>query len=140
MKKIFSPHPLSFDTLLLILRVAFGGAMVYGHGIVKYGKLFQQPIKFYDFMGLGAETTLYLAIFAELICAACVILGLATRLTSIPVFFTMFVAVFMALDAKPFSERELAFCYLIVFGVLIYSGGGKYSFDAYIHKFLSKSS
>lgn len=140
MKKLFSPVPLSFDSLLLVLRLAFGGGMVYGHGIIKYGKLFQDPIKFYDFMGLGAEFTLYLAVFAELICAFCVIIGLGTRVLSIPVFCTMVVAVFLALEAKPFSERELAFCYMIVFGVLIYNGAGKYSVDTLIHNYLHKSS
>lgn len=139
MKKIFSPVPLSFDSLLLVLRLAFGSAMIYGHGWVKFGKLYQSPIKFYDFMGLGAEFTLYMAVFAELFCAFCVIIGLGTRIMSIPVFFTMVVAVFFVLEAKPFSERELAFCYMIVFGVLIYNGAGKYSVDALIHKYLHKS-
>ncbi len=140
MKKIFSPVPLSFDSLLLVLRLAFGCAMIYGHGWVKFGKLYQNPIKFYDFMGLGMEFTLYLAVFAELFCAFCVIVGLGTRLMSIPIFFTMVVAVFLVLDAKPFSDqRELAFCYMIVFGLLIYSGAGKYSVDSIIHKYLHKS-
>lgn len=139
MKKIFSPVPLSFDSLLLVLRLAFGSAMIYGHGLFKFEKLYQNPIKFYDFMGLGAEFSLYLAIFAELICAFFVIIGLGTRIMSIPVFFTMVIAVFVVLDAKPFSERELAFCYMTVFGVLIYNGGGKYSVDTLIHNYLHKS-
>lgn len=40
------------DIALLLLRLTFGGAMIYGHG---WGKLMRllgdEPIKFYNFMG-----------------------------------------------------------------------------------------
>lgn len=140
MKKVFSPTPLSFDSLLFVMRLTFGFSMLLGHGIGKFNKLFQDPIKFYDFANLGPELSLYLAVFAELICSVLLILGLGTRLAALPLFITMAVAFFIVHGTDPFSERELAFCYMIIYAVFIYSGAGKYSVDSFIHSYLHKQS
>ncbi len=58
------------DLALLLLRLTFGGMMIYGHGWRKLLRLFgDEPIKFRDVFGMGPEVSLVLAVFAEVLCA-----------------------------------------------------------------------
>jgi putative oxidoreductase len=118
------------DIALFILRIVFGGLMIIEHGIPKAMNLFgTSEIKFYDFIGLGPKMSLVLAVFAELICAAFVVIGLMTRLASIPIIFTMLVANFVVHFGDPLGELELGLLYLGAFVSIFYLGGGKYSID-----------
>ena len=81
-KKMLSNKPLSnFNDLgLLLLRITFGGLMLLNHGLGKMDKLLAGgDIKFADPIGLGMEISLQLTIFAEVICAGLLVLGLFTR-------------------------------------------------------------
>ncbi len=122
------------DIALLFLRIGIGGLML-THGIPKLMMLFGgEPITFGDPIGLGAEASLTLAVFAEFICSILIIIGLGTRLAAIPLALTMAVAFFIVHAADPFQRKELALLYLIVFLFLFLTGSGKYSLDHYILK------
>lgn len=122
------------DIALLLLRLGVGGLML-THGIPKLMKFFgNDPITFGDPVGLGAEASLTLVIFAEVVCSILVIIGLGTRLAAIPLMATMAVAFFIVHAADPFQQKELALFYLIVFLVLFLTGSGKYSLDQYFLK------
>ena len=71
--------PLQSDLALLILRVVLGGLMLRLHGVGKIGGLSADPVQFADPFGLGPGISLALSMFAEVVGAALVILGLATR-------------------------------------------------------------
>lgn len=119
------------DLGLLILRVGAGGLML-THGIPKLIKLFgSEEIAFADPYGLGMGISLALAVFAEFICSILVILGLGTRLAAIPLVITMFTAAFIIHAADPFQRKEMALLYLLIFIVLLVTGGGKHSLDYY---------
>lgn len=121
------------DSALLLLRVALGGMMIYGHGYGKLLRLFgSEEISFSDPFGIGPVASLALAAFAEVVCALCVMLGLFTRLTVIPLIITMLVAAFYAHGADPFARQEKALMYLVVFIALLFTGGGYYSLDRLI--------
>ncbi len=120
------------DIALLILRIGVAGLML-THGIPKLMKLFgSEPIAFYDFVGLGMEASLTLAVFAEVICSILILIGLGTRLAAIPLAITMVVAFFIIHVEDPFQRKELALFYLIVYIVLFLTGSGKYSLDHYL--------
>jgi putative oxidoreductase len=120
------------DLALLLLRLTFGGMMIYGHGWRKLLRLFgDEPIKFRDVFGMGPEVSLALAVFAEVLCALLLMAGLLSRWVAIPLAFTMFVAAFVAHGADPFSEKELALAYMMVYVALFLTGPGKYSVDHY---------
>jgi len=122
------------DIALLFLRIGIGGLML-THGIPKMMMLFGgEPIIFGDPIGLGVETSLTLAVFAEFICSILILIGLGTRLAAIPLALTMAVAFFIVHAADPFQRKELALLYLIVFLFLFLTGSGKYSLDHYILK------
>ena len=98
-------------------------------------KLFNEsPIQFADPFGMGPEFSLYLAVFAEVICALLLILGLFTRLASIPLIVTMLVAIFVVHIGDPFNKMEKAILYLIPYITLSITGSGRYSLDEILRK------
>ncbi len=113
---------------LLIARAAIGIFML-THGIPKLQTLMSGHIKFADPFGIGAAPSLILAAFAEVVCSILLILGLATRLATIPLMITMIAAIFHVLAKKPFAEKELAVMYLLLFFGFFILGAGKYSID-----------
>lgn len=130
-KKMINPgsYAKKIDLSLLILRIA-GGALMLTHGIGKMESLFgTDPIQFPDPIGLGATTSLALAVFAEVVCAALLILGLATRFAAIPLLITMLVAVFVVHIADPFANQELPLLYATIYVVILIAGAGKFSID-----------
>ncbi len=123
------------DVALLILRIAIGGMMLFSHGWGKMLRLFgPDPIKFADPFGLGMGPSLALTVFAEVVCAALIIIGLTTRWATIPLIITMLVAVFMIHWGDPFGKKEFALLYLIPLLVLLFTGAGRISFDALFDK------
>jgi putative oxidoreductase len=120
------------NTWLLILRLSAGGFML-THGYPKLTRLFESgEIKFGDPLGIGPAASLVLAVFAEFICSILVGLGLFTRLATVPLIITMLVAAFIAHGEDPFSKKELALMYILVYVTLLVFGGGKYSMDELI--------
>ena len=83
-------------------------------------------------MGLGAIPTLVLAVLAEGLCAALVTLGLLTRAATIPLMATMATAFFIQHADDPFSQAERSFLFLIAWIVLLVTGPGRYSVDAWL--------
>ncbi len=124
----FSSNPLSLDLGLLILRLVAGAALL-THGYPKFQKVLEGNMQFGDPIGLGTPTSLYLSAFAEFICAILIILGLLTRLASIPVIINMAVAFFIVHGADDFGTRELSLLYMGIFLTLFFTGPGRYSVD-----------
>lgn len=136
MKKIISVNNTSntTDFALLIARVGIAALML-THGIPKLLMLFSgAPVQFPPVMGMSAELTLSLTVFAEVFCSVFILLGFATRLAAIPLAFTMLVAVLLIHSADPFSVKEPALQYLLVYAVLLFAGSGKYSIDYLLSK------
>ena len=121
----------SFDISMLILRLGFGILMI-PHGYAKYVSFGEKQDTFMDFLGLGPATSLTLAIFAEMICSALLVLGLFTRAATIPLIVTAIVITFMAHDGDVFGKGYGGFSYLLVYIVLLLVGPGKLSLDAAI--------
>ncbi len=120
------------DTGLLILRLVFGLVLLYGHGFEKLTVIFSgQEIQFMDPIGIGANTSYYMAAFAEGICAILLILGLFTRLATFVLagnFLVVFIFhAFIAGDG--FAVLELRFFYLFAFIALTLTGPGRWSMD-----------
>lgn len=130
-----SIQPISIDLAALLLRVTGAGLMMMQHGYPKLMKLSGNgPVKFGDPLGIGEFNSLLLAIFAEFICSAFLILGLFTRLAVIPLIITMLVIIFVVHAGKPVEDIELAAVYAAIFVALLFSGPGKWSVDALIKK------
>jgi putative oxidoreductase len=120
---------------LLLLRVTFGGLMLINHGWGKMLKLFGEgPIKFGDPLGVGVEASLGLAVFAEVVCAFLLVIGLFTRWASVPALITMLVAAFIVHSSDPFGDKEAALLFAVPYAVLMLMGAGRYSVDGLLEQ------
>ncbi|MBQ6581026.1 MAG: DoxX family protein [Alistipes sp.] len=134
----YQPLPTRYNLALLALRMLFGGLLMW-HGVSKILALEGDPSSFPNPIGLGSTLSLYLVVFAEVVCAAAVIVGAFYRLALIPILVTMCVALFVAHHGQPFAAKELAFIYLILFALMYCMGAGRFSLDNIIAKRLYDS-
>jgi len=129
----------------LVLRVGTGLLMFLGHGLGKIQTFADKKDKFPvpDFFPLklmSPPISLTATIGAEVICAALIILGLATRPAAFILAFTMTVAAFnINGSADWFSPggigaKEGPALYLIPAIAILLAGAGSYSMDAAIYK------
>ncbi len=131
------PESTNVSLFLLALRILFG-MLLLTHGIQKFTNFENLSESFPDPMGVGSHISLGLAIFGEVACSIGCILGAFYRLALIPMIFTMGMAFFVIHGSDPFSQKELAFVYLIMFVLLFLAGPGKYALDRFIAVPLSK--
>lgn len=117
------------DFGLLLLRVGMGIAMIVGHGYGKLTKIIKGDMSFLDPIGIGEAPTLILTTLSELVFSILVIIGLKTRIATIPLALTMAVAFFIVHSSDAFGIKETALLYLIGFVSISLLGPGKYSID-----------
>ena len=123
----------AFSFAMLILRIAAGG-LLFHHGYLKLISFGSLSGRFMNFMGLGSTLSLSLVIFAEVFCAAFIILGLFTRLAAIPPIIAMAVVVFKVNHGHVFGDGEVPTLFLAMYIVLLFTGPGKFSMDRVIGK------
>jgi len=130
MKKLFSAgyNADAFNIALLILRLG-SGILMASHGYDKLIQYNEMKVKFMSFIGLSPAITLGLVIFAELVCAILVAIGLFTRLACIPLIILLCVALFQVHNADFFGEGQVAVLYLVIYVTLLFTGPGKFSID-----------
>jgi putative oxidoreductase len=131
MKKLLSANYSegAFNFAMLLTRLVFGIMMIANHGLPKLTGFAEKQNTFYNFLGIGSRFSLILNIFAELFCSMFIILGLFTRIASIPLIIAMCVAIFGANAGQPLLKSELAFLYLTAFTAILFVGPGKISVD-----------
>lgn len=113
---------------LAILRIS-ASALMLTHGIPKIERLFADTIEFPDPLGIGAPTSLTLAIIGEVIAPIFIIIGFRTKLATLFPISVMLVAFFFVHLNDPIGRQEKALLYLAVFITIFLAGPGKYSID-----------
>ncbi|QEF99149.1 Putative oxidoreductase CatD [Stieleria maiorica] len=126
-------HNKTLSAGLLVLRVGIGCLMLV-HGLAKLNGFGEMSESFPDPIGLGSKLSLVMAIGAEVGCSLLLIIGLATRLATLPLAFTMIVALFVVHGADPWKVKELAAMYLLVYVSLAATGPGIFSLDHVVAK------
>jgi putative oxidoreductase len=142
MKKFFfstGNHDRCSSVGLLFLRVGLGLFMLLGHGWGKAERLFKGETEFGDPLGIGAELSFYLTTFAEVVCAAALVVGFMTRLSAVPLVIAMGVAGFIVHANDPWliqtaglPAKELALLFFTGFLALMFTGPGRLSVDSLI--------
>lgn len=134
-KKLFHPghYEKNLNVMFFILRLSVGALML-THGLEKVPALFgSEPIQFPDPIGVGAATSLALAVFTEVICSILLILGLGTRFAAFALLMTMLIAAVIVHADDPFARQELPLLYASIYFVITIAGAGKISFDNWIY-------
>ncbi len=139
MKRLFITKPADpvFSFGILFLRLGAGLLMLINHGYTKVQHFNEMAPKFADPFHIGPSTTLVLVIFAELICAGFVVIGLFTRLASMVLIVHLLFAFFeihKANYASPPVGGEMALIFLTCFIALLFTGAGKFSVDRLFNK------
>lgn len=116
------------NVMLLILRVVVSGLML-THGWPKLMKLINGDFQFADPYGMGEATSLVLATFAEFFCSILIIIGLGTRLATVPLLITMLTALLIVHGDEPFWHHPNIIMYILAYAVMSGMGSGKYSLD-----------
>ena len=73
--------------------------------------------------------SLILTLIGEVVAPIFLIIGFKTKWAAIPAFITMIVAGLIVHGDDPFSRKEKALLYALVFLVIFFTGAGKYSLD-----------
>lgn len=127
--------------LLLAIRL-FWGFYYVKSGVVKLGNI-DGLLEYFIKLGIPCPgISCYLASLAHLVCGICMIIGLASRLTAIPLAFTMIVAyatahsgvIVNALNSPAGVVQALPFLFLLANLIVIAFGAGTYSVDAYLER------
>jgi putative oxidoreductase len=120
------------DVSLLLLRLTFGLSMLFAHGWRKWENYDTLSQTFPDPLGVGSALSVGLAVFAEVVCAALLTLGLFTRFAALNLFITMAVAFFIVHGDDPFADKEMALLFMIPYLVLMLRGAGSLSIDRFL--------
>jgi putative oxidoreductase len=133
LKKLFHSgiYPNNVNLALLVLRIS-SGVLMLTHGVSKISLFEAEPIEFYDPIGLGAVISLTLTIFAEVLCAIFLILGIGTRFAAVTLLITMLVVALLFHANNPFAKQELPLLYATTYLVLVFTGAGKFSIDFWL--------
>ena len=126
----------AFNVAMLLLRLGVGILMMM-HGyekLINFEKMLNTPPGFMNFLGIGSNTSLALLVFAEFFCSIFLILGLFTRLATIPLIIATCVMVFVAHKGLVFTEGQTPALFLLSYIVLLFVGPGKVSVDGMISK------
>lgn len=127
----FNFIPRSTDLGLLVLRLWLGLSLVVLHGWAKLTGFSGLAGKFPDPIGMGPSASLGLAIFAEVVCAVLLALGVLTRFAALVLIILMGVA-FVFVHGRALSgpaSGELAYLYLAGFVTVFLTGPGAYAMD-----------
>jgi putative oxidoreductase len=127
--RLVDGSPRGRDLALLVLRVGFGTALAFGHGL---GKL-NAPAKFIQglvkrdfpmpvFFG-------WAALLSEFAGGLLLALGLLTRPAATLVLITLMIAAVDIHAGDPFAKRELALAYVVAALAVLLAGPGRYSLD-----------
>ncbi|QQL44345.1 DoxX family protein [Sulfuriroseicoccus oceanibius] len=125
---------------LLVMRVAFGGAMFLGHGMGKLSGLITNwsgMTSKFPAVVVNSQVSAVGAVAAESLFALLLVLGVATRFSALVLAFTMGVAAFVVHAGDPLflgpgvtASKEPALIYMFAFVVLAITGGGRYALDS----------
>ena len=126
---LLNSEPISEDVGKLLLRIAAGGGMFWQHGLPKLMKFGELMDSFGDPIGLGSPISLTLIVLAEALCAVLIVLGLWTRVSTLPIIIGMAVATFISNADDPFGAGEKALLYMAAFIAIFFMGSGRFSID-----------
>lgn len=117
------------DFGLLFLRVSGGLFLLWVHGLPKLLDYGEQLKVIEDPFHLGANVTLLLAIFAEVLCPLLIIAGLLVRLACLPILSVLLTAMLVVHPQWTLLEGQFGWLLLIIFTSILIAGPGKWALN-----------
>jgi putative oxidoreductase len=119
----------ALDLGLLSLRVGAAGLIWTFHMSKKLADFTHELHEFPDPLGVGHAASFTMALGAEGLCSILVALGLATRLSSLPIIFTMMMVLVLGARGFQGADVQSALLYALPYTVLVFTGAGRLSLD-----------
>lgn len=116
------------DLGLLFLRGSGGLFLLWVHGLPKLLDYREQLTLIEDPFHLGANITLLLAIFAEVLCPLLIITGVLVRLACLPILAVLLIAMLVVHPEWTLLEGQFGWLLLIIFTSLLIAGPGRLTF------------
>jgi len=113
------------DFGLFFLRVSGGLFLLWVHGLPKLLHYSAQLLVIEDPFHLGANVTLMLAIFAEVLCPLLIIAGVLVRLACLPILSVLWIALLVVHPQWSVEEGQFGWLLLILFTSLLIAGPGR---------------
>ncbi|PWE39536.1 DoxX family protein [Pseudomonas prosekii] len=113
------------DLGLLFLRVSGAMFLLWVHGLPKLLDYTAQLQLIEDPFHLGANLTLILAIFAEVLCPLLIIAGVLVRLACLPILLVLLVALLIVHPQWSLFEGQFGWLLLILFTSIFIAGPGR---------------
>ena len=113
------------DLGLLFLRVSGALFLLWVHGLPKLLNYSEQLKLIEDPFHLGANITLLLAIFAEVLCPLLIIAGVMVRLACLPILSVLLIALMVVHPEWTLFEAQFGWLLLIIFTTLLIGGPGR---------------
>lgn len=128
----------SLDVGLLILRLGSLAMIAAYHVRPKLLHFREELATFPDPLGLGHAPSFILALLSEGICSVMVAAGLLTRLSCLPILFTM--GMVLVLGARGFAgaDTQAALLYALPYLTLVFTGPGSHSLDSRLQGFYER--
>ncbi len=135
---LFSKKRVLEDLSLLALRLFIGG-IFFVYGITKIKNFDNYVTLFADTIAMPFPIfNLYLVIFVEVVGGLMLIVGVLSRVVSIPLIITMFVAMLTVNINNGFSASkfgvEINLAYIVILFIIFAFGSGRFSVDSKILK------
>ena len=122
-------HQQNQDLGLLFLRVSSSAFLLGVHGLPKLLDYKTQLQTIEDPFHIGANVTLMLAIFAEVLCPVLIIVGLFVRLACLPILSVLWIALLIVHPQWSIEEGQFAWLLLILFTSVLIAGPGQIAFN-----------
>lgn len=113
------------DIGLLFLRSSGGLFLLCVHGLPKLLDFNAQLASIEDPFHLGAQLTLSLSIFAEVLCPLLIVAGVLARLACLPILFLLLVALLAVHPEWTVQEGQFGWLLLIIFTSVLIAGPGR---------------
>lgn len=117
------------DKGLLVFRVLAAIAIFKAHGLPKLLNYQETLQHIPDPLGLGSLFSAHFAIFANVLCAILVALGLFTRVAAFIILSLTLTGLLVIHFNDSAKFQDVPLIYSIVFGYITYIGSGKYGLD-----------
>lgn len=119
----------ALDIGLLLLRIGAATLIWTFHMMRKLVDIPHELREFPDPLGLGHAASFVLALGSEGLCSLLVAMGIATRLSSLPIVFTMLMVLVMGARGFEGADVQSALLYALPYLALVLLGPGRFSLD-----------